>query len=104
VYARDDGTGYLIASSQGDSSFRVYRREGDNEFVDSFRVAACSDGSVDEVTRTDGIEVTSRSLGEKWPKGILVVQDHKNTPGEPQNFKYVSWDQVVRASDKIQDR
>jgi 3-phytase len=90
VYARDDGTGYLIASSQGDSSFRVYRREGDNELVGSFRVDDCPSGPV---MRTTGIEVTSASLGAEWPAGMLVVQDNET---KPQNFKYVAWDQIEK--------
>jgi len=28
-----DGKGYLIASSQGNSTFAIYRREGDNTYV-----------------------------------------------------------------------
>jgi 3-phytase len=91
IYSREDGTGYLIASSQGDSSFRIYRREGDNAFVGAFRVVGCSDGSVDEVTRTDGIEVTS--LGGRWPEGMLVVHDD-NSPNQPSNFKYVRWGEI----------
>jgi 3-phytase len=100
VYTRNNGTGYLIASSQGDDSFRVYRRDGDNDFVGSFRVVACPDASFDEVTHTDGIEVTSAPMRANWPAGILVVQDHENTnPAEPQNFKYVAWDAIERGLD-----
>jgi 3-phytase len=97
IYAHNNGTGYLIVSSQGDDSFRVYRRDGDNHFVGSFRVVVCPDGNVDGVTHTDGIEVTSTPLGEKWPAGVLIMQDHENTsPEEPQNFKYLAWDQIER--------
>jgi 3-phytase len=97
VFTRENGTGYIIVSSQGSDSFHIYRREGENEFIGKFRVIGCSYDSVDEVTGTDGIEVSSASLGPNWRKGILVVQDHKNTnPEEPQNFKFVSWGLIER--------
>jgi len=96
IHARGDGTGYLVASSQGDSTFRIYRREGSNEYVASFRIVSCPDGGVDEVTRTDGIEITSAPLGERWPAGLLVAQDDENTPDRSQNYKYISWSQIER--------
>jgi 3-phytase len=97
VYEHDDGTGYIVASIQGDSSFRVYRREGDNDFLGAFRVIGCPDGSVDDVTQTDGIAITSAPLGSKWPAGLLIVQDDQKTaPPNNQNFKFVSWEEVQK--------
>jgi 3-phytase len=95
IYKHDNGTGYVIASIQGDSTFRVYRREADNAYVGSFRVVGCPDGMVDEVTTTDGIEATSKPLGSDWPAGLLVVQDNAKTDlPSNQNFKFVRWDQI----------
>ena len=97
IYARSDRTGYIVASIQGESNFRLYRREGDNAYVGSFRVVGCPTGSVDAVTTTDGIEVTSVPLGSDWPAGLLVVQDNKKThPPGNQNFKLVRWDDVEK--------
>ena len=78
---------YLIASSQGNSSFVVYRRGGDNEYVKSFAIKGADD--IDAVEETDGIEVTARDLGEAFPSGLLVVHDGSDDGGGT-NFKLVS--------------
>jgi len=89
---RGDGTGYLIASSQGSDDFVVYRREGQNEYVGRFWIGAAN--GVDKVTHTDGIEVTSLPLGARFPAGIFVAQDDENDHGW-QNFKLVSWQDIA---------
>jgi 3-phytase len=82
------GSGFLFASSQGDNSFAVYAREGDNGFLKSFAV---EDGdSIDGCSNTDGIEVINRDLGPAFPQGLFVCQDGENTmPEGNQNFKLV---------------
>jgi 3-phytase len=80
------GSGYLIASSQGNSSFAVYRRGGDNEYVKSFTITG-ADG-IDAVEETDGIEVTTRDLGEAFPRGLFVAHDGSDDDGRT-NFKLV---------------
>jgi 3-phytase len=92
LYRRGDGTGYLIASSQGSDDFVVYRREGQNEYVGRFWIGAAN--GVDKVTHTDGIEVTSLPLGARFPAGIFVAQDDENDHGW-QNFKLVSWQDIA---------
>ena len=37
-----DGGGHLIASSQGDDSYAIFQREGDNSYVGSFRITGRS--------------------------------------------------------------
>ncbi len=81
------GSGYLIASSQGDSTFAVYRRGGDNEYVKTFTIEA-ADG-IDAVEEADGVEVTTRDLGPDFPRGLLVVHDSADDSGRT-NFKLVS--------------
>lgn len=76
---------WLIASSQGNSTFAFYRR-GDNAYQGSFRIGA-SDG-IDGVSDTDGIEATAAALGPQFPQGVLVVQDGSNDAAN-QNFKLV---------------
>lgn len=90
--AAPDGTGYLVASSQGDNSFALYRRDGDNRFVGKFRVSAGQ--GVDGVEETDGIDVTTAGLGSRFPSGLFVAQDGSNDDGN-QNFKFVPWGAVV---------
>ena len=90
------GASYLIASSQGDSSFSVFRGEAPYEFVRKFRV---SDGpTADGCIRTDGIEAVAADLGPAFPPGVVICQDHENTaPGATgtQNFKLVPLEHVV---------
>jgi len=86
----------LIASSQGNNSFAIYDTAASKHLV-SFRIAG--EGRVDRVSDTDGIEVTPVSL-PGYPDGILVVQDGYNTfPDANQNFKIVSWSEVLRMFD-----
>ncbi|MCK4658843.1 MAG: phytase [Phycisphaerae bacterium] len=96
LYTAGNRTGYLIAASQGDSSFVVYRRDGANEFVMKFNIVG-GDG-VDGVNLTDGIDVANIPLGPLFPKGLLVVHDHDNTPFR-QNFKLVPWEAVAAAAE-----
>ena len=83
-----DGKGYLIASSQGNNTYAVYRREGTNAYVKSFRIVA--GGNIDRVTETDGIHVTTANLGPLFPKGVFIAQDGSDDTGK-QNFKLVPW-------------
>jgi 3-phytase len=79
-------TGYLVASSQGDSSFSVYERAGANRFAGSFRVVPR--GAIDGAEDTDGIDGVAVPLPPAFPAGLLVIQDGENAGGR-QNFKLV---------------
>jgi 3-phytase len=85
IYGKD-GAGYLIASSQGNHSFVIYRREGGNAYVKTFKIVAGN--GVDGVEETDGIDVTTANLGPAFPHGVFVAQDGFNDKGN-QNFKLV---------------
>jgi 3-phytase len=87
-----DRGGYLIASSQGNSTYALYRR-GDNAYLGSF---AIGDGDgVDGVSDTDGIDATAANLGPAFPQGVFVAQDGTNDDGN-QNFKLVPLQAVLR--------
>lgn len=89
-----NGTGHLIASSQGNYSYVVYKREGNNEFVKKFRIG---DGAVDGTEETDGIDVTTANLGGKFSKGLFVVHDGFNDKGSKnQNFKLVPLEAIFK--------
>lgn len=93
---RQGGRGYLIASVQGENRFAVYDLGSEDRLRGTFRIAGA--GAVDGVTETDGIDVIAGDLGPGFRKGLLVVQDDENTdPVAAQNFKYVSWADVMRA-------
>jgi 3-phytase len=95
IYKKDNGKGYLIASSQGDDRYTIYQRST-NAFIAEFRI---SGGVVDGVSNTDGIEVTNHALGPNFPRGILVAQDGKNIDSilssRRQNFKLVAWESIA---------
>ena len=96
IYYLHDGKGYLIASIQGNDSYAVFERNYPNKYLGSFKII---EGSVcDGSEETDGLDLTSFSLGDKYPSGLLVVQDGKNYDNGlavPQNFKLVSWDSIA---------
>jgi 3-phytase len=98
LWLGENGSGYLVASNQGADNYAVYRREGDNAYVGHFHVVANSALGIDGASETDGLDLTSAPLGERYPAGLLVVQDGRNiAPEERQNFKFVSWQDVLRA-------
>lgn len=100
LYYAEDGKGYLIASSQGNSRFVVYERAGDNPYVTTFQIVANDEAEVDGVSGTDGIDVTNFPLGDIFPSGVFVAQDNRNIePSETQNFKLVSWQDIAEAVD-----
>jgi 3-phytase len=78
-------SGYVVASSQGNNSIAVYRRE-DNEYVKGFAIEG--DDDIDAVEETDGVEVTTQDLGEAFPDGLLVAHDGSDDGGRT-NFKLV---------------
>ena len=84
--------GYLVASSQGDNAYAVFRLPGMTP-VGRFRIAQGALGSVEE---TDGIELDNRDFGPDFPGGLFIAQDGVNAP-KAQNFKYVRWDEVLAA-------
>jgi len=96
IVATADGAGWLIASSQGDSTFAVYERGGQNAYLGSFRIVD-GDG-IDAVSGTDGIDATGFSLGAPFEEGVFVAQDDNNRePDDNQNFKLVPWASIAEA-------
>jgi 3-phytase len=103
LYAPQDGgplNGFLIASSQGNNTYVVYDRAPPHAYRGTFRVGGGTAG-VDGTDDTDGLDVVSAPLGPNYPMGLLVVQDGINVAVDGskanQNFKFVSWQDVVEA-------
>lgn len=94
LYYGPDGSGYLIASSQGSSEFVIYERGGENAYLGSFVVVGAN--GIDGVSGTDGIDVTAFGLGGFFPNGLFVTQDDLNIdPVDNQNFKFVPWEKIA---------
>lgn len=85
---------YLIGSSQGDSTFPVWRIDGPAPVLKGRFVV--TDGAVDRITGTDGLDALGGPVGETFPEGLVVIQDDVNDVGT-QNFKYVDWRDIRAA-------
>lgn len=86
----------LVASSQGDNSYAVYDTE-DGKHLTSFRIGDST--GIDGTEETDGIDANSTPL-PGYPLGLIVVQDGVNTnPDAPQNFKFLSLEDVYALLD-----
>jgi 3-phytase len=83
------GGGFLIASSQGDHSYTVYRSGAPYEFVRKVQVVKSA--AADGCERTDGIDAVAANLGPAFPRGLFVCQDNDNQSPAPgnQNLKFV---------------
>ena len=84
--------GWLIASSQGDNSYVIYRLP-DMALAGRFRIAKGQYGSVED---TDGIALALGDFGPAFPGGLFVAQDGQNQPSA-QNFKLVPWAAITGA-------
>ena len=90
IYYGRNGGGYLIASSQGNDTFKVYERGGSNAFIQTISPRA---GSIGDVKETDGIAVTSQPSSRVFSKGLFIAQDGNNKP--TQNFKLFAWEDIA---------
>ncbi|MFJ5934149.1 phytase [Streptomyces sp. NPDC093071] len=99
-----DGDGHLLASSQGDDTFAAYDREREdgNAYEGGFRVAPARTGP-DGSEECDGAAALNAPLGPTYPRGLLVVQDGHDAPGDggrpSTDFKFVDLGKVLDALD-----
>lgn len=88
IYKHADGTGYLVVSDQQANRFQIFPREGlagrphEHPMLKEFAVAAIE---------SDGSEVTSSPLGEKFPHGLFVAMSNGKV------FHFYSWDDIAAA-------
>ena len=75
LYYAANGEGYLIASSQGNSRFKVYERKEPHNFVVTI--------DVENAGSTDGIDVTNVNLGTDFPEGMFLVHDGSGSAPYP---------------------
>jgi 3-phytase len=91
IYYASGSKGYLIASSQGSDTYKVYERDGSNAFVATIDPKA---GAISDVGETDGIDVTNVPTSSRFARGLFVVQDGNPHDGK-QNFKFFAWDEIA---------
>ncbi len=90
IYTRSDGTGFIICTDQipGNSEYHVFAREGaSGNPHDHSKTLRVLRGGADS---TDGLEITSRPLGAKFPQGMMVTM---NSSGK--NFFVFRWEDVT---------
>ena len=92
IMPQGDNGGWLVASSQGDNAYALYRLP-DMAPVSRFRIGAGKFGATQE---TDGIDLVPGDFGPDYPNGLFVAQDGDNRP-YAQNFKLVSWQTILEA-------
>ncbi|MEZ4840157.1 MAG: phytase [Flavobacteriaceae bacterium] len=73
-----NNTGFIIVSNQQDHTFNIFKR-GDNAFVKTVNLGTLE---------TDGCDVTTIPLGNKFPKGLFVSMN------DGQDFFYHSLDSL----------
>jgi myo-inositol-hexaphosphate 3-phosphohydrolase len=84
IYHESDGSGILIASSQGEDAF---------EFYDTATNAWLGTLELKGVTHTDGLDVTNANLGGAYAEGLFITQvDGVN------NFAFTSWGAISDAT------
>lgn len=100
-HSKNNHSKYLIISSQGNDSYVVIDSTAPYQVRGAFRVGINTEKSIDAVSETDGLEVSSKNFGGAngmWKQGMLVVRDgRKRMPEGNQNFKYVSWQKIAEA-------
>ena len=97
IWDGGDGVGYLIASAQAADRYVIYDLAAPHAPRAIIHVGPSLDGTIDGVTHTDGLDVSSTPL-PGYPQGILVVQDDGNPVSEQdQNFKIVDWREIAHS-------
>jgi 3-phytase len=85
IYAREDGSGYILVSDQQGGRLQVFAREGTSANPHDHPALAV----IPIVSReTDGIEVTAAPLGAGFPRGVLVTMSSDGT------FHFYRWEDV----------
>jgi 3-phytase len=88
-----NGRGYLLASSQGSSTFIVYQLAS----LRPLGAFSIGEGPTDAVDQSDGAMVVAVPLGPIFAHGLLVTHDGDDEPGEDAtNFKFTRWEDVAK--------
>jgi 3-phytase len=80
IYYTPNGEGYLIASSQGNSTFKIYQRKAPHAFVGTFAVSGATD--------SDGVDVINLPLNNTFPQGVFALHNGRTSPHPVQIVKW----------------
>lgn len=93
---RDGKPAYLLASSQGNDSYVLFQTTRPYKAVARFRIRLNAELGIDGSSETDGLELTTLSLGKGFEQGAVIVQDGRNRmPEQGQNLKLVPLQQLL---------
>lgn len=81
IYYAGSGGGYLLVSSQGNSSFKIYDRQAPHTYRGDFKVSGASS--------TDGIDVNNFNFGSKFPQGMFIAHSGSSA------LKVVPWQSIA---------
>ena len=90
---------FLLASSQGNSTFVIYSMDQFSEPKGIFRIYD-PEHPDKPVEHCDGAMVTHQNLGGEFREGLMVVQDgndDQTNTEERTNFKFISWKSIAEA-------
>ncbi len=76
LYACPDSSGYLLLSSQGNSTVKIYDRKPPNTFLGTIQL---TDHEGNTGLGTDGLDVSSFREIDDYPFGFMVVHDEDNS-------------------------
>ena len=96
AFARINDEPMLFVSSQGNDSYIVFDAQAPWAQRAHYRIRTNIELGLDGASETDGIEVTTHSLGEGFEQGAFIVQDGRNRmPEAGQNLKLVPLQQII---------
>lgn len=70
-YRCNEGEGYLLISSKGSSTIKVFERQGENRLIKSVVPLNAEGAGI----RTVGLDATSFAINPGYPNGLLVAHD-----------------------------
>ncbi len=94
IYTLSSGKGYIVCTDQlvGNSEYRIYRREGEPGHPHNHStVLKVFCGGADS---TDGIEISSVSLGPQFPNGLMVAMNSSS-----RNFLIFRWEDIAKTGE-----
>ncbi|OAL04516.1 thermostable phytase [Phaeosphaeriaceae sp. SRC1lsM3a] len=91
VPAKKGSGGYIMASSQGISAYKVYERAPPHKYVSTFTIVENEKKGIDHVSNTDGITAVGNRLNNDFPYGLFVTHDDANELAEGGTGKTASF-------------
>ncbi len=89
LYECNDGTGYLVLSNQGNSTFKIYDRQGDNKLL---KTIVPKDNNGNGGLGTDGLDVISSAAPPNFPNGFVVAHDQGGS-----RYHIYDWAQIAES-------